>query len=341
MIQGFEQSFILGFLLTAIPGFTRGERCRPAELGIATLAALAFGVAALAGLTVPAQAAFVLSAGLLLVAVARRVRPGAMAPPLELAFVGFGLCLGLAGGLWQLAAASGWPEPAPRFGERLVSLGMVLSLVLGVGGLLVPVFAGMREPLAIPGIAAAHERRGRAALYGTLIAAFALAFAVELLGWARLGAWLRAAAASVLLLLVWKLLRLPGRRALPAFALWISGWMILAGLWTLAIVPAFALGALHLVFIGGFGLLTIGIGTRVVVAHGRHPPGDESRTLGPPVVAAMALALLARLAAEWLPARATPLLGMSGALWIVAWLAWARHALPRVARVHPPPSRAA
>jgi uncharacterized protein involved in response to NO len=337
MMQGFEQGFVLGFLLTAIPGFTHGERCRPYELAVATLSALGFGVAVLVGRVALAEGAFVVSVALLLIAVARRVaRPG-LAPPLEMVFVAFGLLLGLAGGLVQLAVAAGLPEPAPRFGERLISLGMVLSLVLGVGGLLVPVFAGMRDPLVIPGVAGPHERRGRRLLYGMLIAVFTLAFVVEWAGVPRGGAALRAAAASVLLLLVWKLWRLPGRRVLPAFVLWGSGWLILAGLWMMALVPTFTLGALHLVFIGGFAFLTMGIGTRVVVAHGHHPLTDESRTLTPVVVATVAMAILARLAAEWVPARATPLLGVSGAVWMLGWLLWAVRAVPRIARTRAAP----
>lgn len=332
MMQGFEQSFVLGFLLTAMPGFTRGERCRPAELATAAACALIFGVAALAGRVAVAAGAFVVSVLLLLVAGARRVRRAPVAPPLEMVFVAFGLLLGLAGGLMQLAEAAGVPEPVPRFGDRLISLGMVLSLVLGVGGLLVPVFAGMRDPLLIPGVAGPHERRGRRALYGALIAAFALAFVSELAGLARLGALLRALAASVVGLLVWKLWRLPGRRALPAFVLWSSGWLVIAGLWGMALAPALAQGALHIVFIGGFAFLTMGIGTRVVVAHGHHPFADESRTLTPAIAATVAVAVLSRLAAEWLPARATLLLGASGAVWMLGWVLWAVRVVPRVAR---------
>ena len=33
----------------------------------------------------------------------------------------------------------------------MISLGMVLSLVLGLGGLLVPTFSGMAPPLVVPG----------------------------------------------------------------------------------------------------------------------------------------------------------------------------------------------
>lgn len=334
MIQGFEQSFVLGFLLTAIPGFTHGERCRPSELAIATLSALTFGVAVLAGRFMVAEAAFVASVLLLLAAVARRVsRPG-LAPPLEMVFVAFGLLLGLAGGVAQLASAAHLSDLPPRFGERLISLGMVLSLVLGVGGLLVPVFAGMRDPLVIPGVAGPHERRGRRLLYGVLIAVFALAFAAEMTGRPRLGAVLRAAAASAIGLLVWKLWRLPGRRLLPAYVLWSSGWLMLTGLWVMALAPTFTLGALHTVFIGGFAFLTLGIGTRVVVAHGHHPLTDESRTLTPTIVVTVAVAILARLSAEWVPAWAAPLLGVSGAVWMVGWLLWAFRALPRILRTH-------
>jgi uncharacterized protein involved in response to NO len=335
MIQGFEHGFVLGFLLTAIPGFTRGERCRPFELAIATLAALVFGIAALAGGMLVAEIAFSASVLMLLTAVLRRVRHAKVAPPLELMFVALGLVLGLAGGLWLLAEAAGRAPivAAPRFGERLVSLGMVLSLVLGVGGLLVPTFTGMRDPLVIPGIAAAHERRGRVGFYAALIVAFVLAFVAELAGHPRTGALLRALAAGALGLLVWKLWRLPGRRDVPAFALWTSGWLVMAGLWVVALVPTFQLGGLHLVFIGGFGLLTLGIGTRVVVAHGHHPLADERRTLTPWVVAAIALALFARLAAEWAPANAPRWLGTSGTLWVLGWALWAARALPRMRRV--------
>jgi uncharacterized protein involved in response to NO len=333
MIQGFEHSFVLGFLLTAIPGFTKGERCRPAELAIAVLSALAFGIATLAGQALVAQSAFVLSMVMLLVAVARRLRRPGVVPPLELMFVGFGLVLGLAGAAVQLAEAAGLVAAPPRFGERLVSLGMVLSLVLGVGGLLVPTFTGMRSPLVIPGVAGAHERRGRLAFNATLIATFALAFVAELAGQPRAGALLRAATATTIGLMVWKLWRLPGRRDVPAFVMWGSGWLVMAGLWAVALVPAFTLGGLHLVFIGGFALITLGIGTRVVVAHGRHPIADERRVLSAPVVALVALALLARLAAEWWPAGAVHAFAASGAAWMLGWLLWAIGALPRIVRV--------
>ncbi len=336
MMQGFETSFVLGFLLTALPGFTHGARCHPLELAIAALASTVFGAAALAGQAVVAQAAFVAAALMLAVAAARRLGPASLAPPQEFMFVLFGLALGLAGGLIQLGEALGIAQTVtPRLGERLISLGMVLSLVLGVGGLLVPVFAGMRDPLMIPGIAKPHERAGRRPFYFALMAAFALAFAAESFGHPGWGGTLRAAAASALLLLVWKITCRPGRRDVPAWSLWTAGWMVFAGLWLAVLLPLHATAALHLAFIGGFGLLTFGIATRVVIAHGKHPLDDERRTLTPWVVGVLAIALLARLAAELVPARPLHALGLSGAAWVAAWLLWGARAMPRLAKTAP------
>jgi hypothetical protein len=231
----------------------------------------------------------------------------------------------LTGGVWQLFSPSLNP-----FAGRLISLGMVLSLVLGLGSLLVPTFTATAAPVSVPGLTAPPARSNRLPLYLLLLAALAGAFVAEAWGRPVLGATVRAAAATVMILGVWKLWRIPRRRDAPAFALWTSGWLVLAGLWSAALVPAFTLGALHLVFIGGFGLLTLGISTRVTVAHGRYPLSDEPRVLSPLILSVLALTLLVRLAAEWWPAHTVLLLGVSGALWILCWLLWAWNALPRL-----------
>jgi len=342
MIEGFELCFVLGFLLTAIPAFTHGPRCTPLELAGALAGPLAFGLCMLLGHEAAALAAFTLTIVWLAVAAARRIVAATQPPPEEFQFVGLGLLLGLAGGVVQFGAAlRWWDEPAPRLGIHLVSLGMVLALVLGVGTLLIPVFAGLRDPLVIQGIAGAHERHGRRALYATLAAVLALSFVAEGAGLSRLGDLLRALVASVFVALVWRLVRLPGRRALGAWAMWASGWLVLIGQWLAAAFPPQAVGFHHLVFIGGYGLLTLAIGTRVILGHGRFPLSSEGVVLSPLVVIAIGLAFALRVAADGLPARAQPhALAASAAMWILAWLAWSFGAGPRMARVIGPPAAA-
>jgi uncharacterized protein involved in response to NO len=332
MMQGFEHAFVMGFLLTAMPAFTHGPRCHPLELATAATLLIGFGAASLLGVPGWAEPCFLASIALLLTAGLRRVLGQPRRPPEEFAFVGFGLVLGGAGGALLLAEALGanavWP---PRFAERLISLGMVLSLVIGVGSLLVPTFAGIEQPLAIPGLAAAHERRGRRALYAIVMASFLAAFALDAAGRATAGMAVRALAATVMGLWVWKLYR-PPRRDVPAFVLWGSGWMTLLGLWLATALPEHSVAALHVTFIGGFALLTLGIGTRVVVAHGKHPLETERRILNVLVVALVALALVERLRAELFPAGAVHALAGSGLAWLAAWLLWSARALPRLVR---------
>jgi uncharacterized protein involved in response to NO len=158
MVEGFELAFVTGFLLSMLPAFTHGAACRPWELAVTAGGATAFAVARLAGPEPVAHTLFAGTLAFVALALARRVRPGAAAPPEEFALVGAGLLLGIAGGVVQaLAAAGELAEPSPRFGLRLVSRGMMLALVLGMGGLLVPAFALIREPLRIVGIAPASS----------------------------------------------------------------------------------------------------------------------------------------------------------------------------------------
>jgi hypothetical protein len=237
------------------------------------------------------------------------------------------------GAAWQGGIELGWlTEPVPRFALRLVSMGMILSLVLGVGGLLVPTFSSMREPLRIPGIAGPHERGPRRALYAAVALTLIASFALEASGRAAAGAWCRALAGSAMLLLVWKLFRLPGRRDLLSFTLWGAGWMILAGLWLIVLDPARPLLGTHVVLIGGFGFLSAGIATRVVVRHGGHPLADEAKVLRPAVVLLLALAVAARAAAEIAgPDARMALLGSSALAWIGAWTVWGLGAVRRIA----------
>ena len=108
--------------------------------------------------------------------------------------------------------------------------------------------------------------------------------------------------------------------------------MMILGLGLAAALPLRAIAFHHLVFIGGYGLLTLAIAARVITGHGRHPVDDESKMLSPIVVIAMALAVALRVGAEFAP-RAPHWLGGSSALWIVAWLMWSAGALPRIMRL--------
>ncbi|HEV2104955.1 MAG TPA: NnrS family protein, partial [Candidatus Eisenbacteria bacterium] len=335
MVEGFELAFVCGFLLTAMVAFTHGPRAGRAEPALAALGLSAFAVAAFAGRAALAPAAFTLTLLVPVVALARRVRFGAAAPPEEFALVGVGLALGLAGGTLQTLAALGLAaEPAPRFGLRLVSLGMVLCLVLGLGGLLVPTFMRLSEPLAIPGIARAGQRGPRRAFVAAVALLVAGGLACDGAGHPGWGAWLRVAAALASGLLAWKLWRRPGRGDRLSWSLWTAGWCVIAGLVLAALLPARAIAAWHVTFIGGYGLLTLAIATRVVVSHGGHALAEEGLVLGAATVTLAAFALASRLAAE--AGALQPWLAIAAGGWMAAWALWLARAAPRLLRVRRP-----
>jgi len=180
MIEGFELSFVCGFLLTAMIGFLHVPRADLGEVVAVAFGLAGFGVAACCGKTLVAQVCAFEALGVTVAALVRRVPRRTGNPPEEFVFVAFGLLCGL-GGIVMLAlsAAGVADDPSPNFGGRLLSLGMVLSLVLGLGTLLVPPFAGIPRGLELPGLAGAHERRGRRPFYFVLVLLLAGAFVAD------------------------------------------------------------------------------------------------------------------------------------------------------------------
>ena len=322
MLEGFELAFVSGFLLTIVPRLTRTA---PAvrEGRVALLLVLAFALCALTGFLAAAHAcALVLVAGLATVFLAR-MRARTNDPPEEAVFIPVGLLLGIAGAaLAMLARAGVVVEVSPRLGLRLLGLGMVLSFVLGFGTLLVPVFLEIKDPLVLPRIAKPHERPRRRALYLAVATGLALTFAFDALGMRALAAYGRAALATLMLALGWKAWRTPGRKTLPAALLRVSGWCVGAGLWAAALLPRFEVAALHVVLIGGYGALTMGIASRVTVTHGGRGPDAEGKLVTPARAGLLALALLLRLVAEADLERRPWWLAAAAACWMAAWAGW-------------------
>jgi uncharacterized protein involved in response to NO len=134
---------------------------------------------------------------------------------------------------------------------------------------------------------------------------------------------------------VWKVLRPSTRGGLFTGTLRAAGLSIVAGLALAALAPAapIAVAGHHVAYVGGFGLLTMAIATRVIVVHGAHGVADEPRVLTWFGVAPVALAVVARVGAEFAGPGRTWWLAAAGLLWTLGWCAWGAGALPRIARL--------
>ncbi|HEU4725424.1 MAG TPA: NnrS family protein, partial [Candidatus Eisenbacteria bacterium] len=178
----------------------------------------------------------------------------------------------------------------------------------------------------------------RRLLYLAIVLLLVGAVVLDGRGHPNAAAWVRALVGSALLLWVWKLFRPPGRADRLSYTLWSAGWILFAGLWLGVLVPERPLVGEHVVFLGGFGFLTLGIATRVVVRHGGYPLEQESRVIGVAALVFLGLALLLRAFAEGLdPASATKswVLAGAAAAWMAAWGRWALRAVPLALRRPP------
>ena len=330
-IEGFLYAFIAGFLLTAIPRFT--GTAPPARAVQYFLAAAL--LAASVGFEMQAFAfghsLFLVVHGTVMVLAVQRVRRRRSAPPESFALVGFGMIAGAAGALVNAAVAWGGIAPGwDLLGRRLLTEGMVLLLVLGVGGFLGPRLLGFAALPQLQGLSVAPIPQRpplfagkRVAVYVAAGAAIVLSVVLEYGAGLAAMALARAGVASLLILATIRPWQPPAVRTTLAWCVWSAHWLLIAGLWLAALAPAYRVDFLHVVFMGGFTLLILAVAMRVVLSHGGHGLSHERRSWPLRIgIATGLLALVARLGAAFAAESFFEHLAIAAFLWIAGVLFW-------------------
>ena len=112
------------------------------------------------------------------------------------------------------------------------------------------------------------------------------------------------------------------------------------GIWVAALLPIHEVGALHLTYIGGFGLLILSIGAQVVSSHGGLHRFWQLHKIAAVLIAFCMLAsALLRLSATLIPSHYFALLGTAALIFDVAMVSWGigvlRHIGDTVERSNP------
>ena len=262
--DGFLYCFVAGFLLTAIPRFTGTEapsrRVQYALAAVLVFSAAAFELQAFAS----GNTAFVAAHFILITLAVRRFRRRQQDPPPTFVLVGAGLIGGALGAVINAALSWGIIEPFwDLLGKRLLTEGMVMLLALGVGGFLGPRLMGFAELPKFTNITIHAARRPFQPLF--LIAGLAILFSLI----AEYGfeipamAFLRAAVVTALILGTVRPWRFPAAPTTLARCVWVAYWLIVVAVWLIAFAPRYRVDFLHALFIGGFSLLILAVGTRV------------------------------------------------------------------------------
>ncbi|MBI4550173.1 MAG: NnrS family protein [Candidatus Omnitrophica bacterium] len=337
--------FVLGFLLTAMPRFASAAPSGPRETGF-----FLGGVALIAGFLSAGVwwAAEICYAAILLGLVAfivKRVRgrgDGGGEPPVEFVWIPFAVLHGVTGALLlaagQLRALPSW---ALAVGKPMQEQGFILAVVLGVGGFLAPRLMGravvIRPDEVRDAKAVARARLRKVLAHAALAVTLYVTFWLEGFGQKLTAAYMRAA------IVTWIFFRngaLPWPPRVPDLfvrLLWVSVWMVWGGAWAAAVIPQYRVAMLHLIFIGGFSLMTFAVGTMVVLSHSgrgmmlRRPLGVLKI-----VAAGVAFAAALRVAAVFFPSWYFILLAAGSVAWIVSGLAWLIFAAAPLATVPSP-----
>jgi len=323
--SGYLYAFIAGFLLTAVPRFTgTAGPSRPVQWTLAAMITLAAVASELHYFAV-AESAFVVTHILVMALVLSRFVRRRQQPPETFPLVALGMLAGAVGSLLVAGVSLSVVAPAwYALGRSLLTEGMVLLLVLGVGGFLGPRLLGFAAlPSFVTMGAAAAPARNRAPVYTVAGVTLLLSLVTEY-GFGVSGmALLRAATASAVILTTVQPWRLPAVRTTLAWCVWTAEWLVILSLWLVAVFPAYRVDLLHVMFIGGFTLLILAVATRVTLSHGGHDLARERGSWPLRIgLAAGLLALLARVGAPFSPQSYFDHLAWAALLWIAGNLCW-------------------
>lgn len=324
--NGFLFAFVAGFLLTAVPRFTGTEApSRPTQICLAITLIVSAAASEFQAFGIGTAASLVAHA-LLLALVARRFVHRRQPPPPTFVLIGLGLVSGALAAVVNFGVA--W-EILPAFwdllGKRLLTEGMMLLLVLGVGGTLGQRLLGA-SPIALP--PGRQERLWAAAGSAILISLIAeYGFGQEWM------AFVRAAVATAVVFSTLHIWRRPAIRSTLSWCVWTAQWLTVVSVWLVAAAPKYRVDFLHVLFIGGFSLLIFAVGTRVALSHGGHDLGAERRSWPLRVGLAMGLiALLARVGAPFAQTTYFEHLAFAALFWMGGTICWGAYIATMIRR---------
>lgn len=302
MIEGFMGAFVVGFAGTAFPRLTGNRTWFGGEF-IALLVLWFLAVSSHAsGRVAAGDAAFSALLGVLFLGMAGRWISGnrdTPPPGFILAFAGIS---GAAAAAWFLSRP-GLSAAQTQWAKLWLFQGFPLLPLMGIGPYLLPRFFGMESshsfddsPTPPPG----WWRKALAALTAGLLVL--VSFALEVSGKPLAGHLLRAAVILVWFALETPLLRRVKLSTTPGTA---ARWALLglvAGCVCAAFWPLTRVGSLHLFFASGLALVTLAVGTRVILGHaGRHDLLGGKIVWLRWVIGLFVLAATTRMSADFIP----------------------------------------
>jgi uncharacterized protein involved in response to NO len=266
MISGLFLAFVSGFLMTALPRMTGTF---PAAIWESRLAVTFLAASALAALFGFLSIAYLLTFaqfGLLAVFAYRRFLKKNGNPPAGFLFVPVGLAWGAGSMALQTLARSGveLPQALTELSRVGWQQAFLLNLIVGIGSRMIPFLSKTR---AISPMQSHKEGLGLAL---TIMIALNSSFILEAFAPTQLVYGLRAAVMTAAAFFIFDVHKRRFEKTWLGTGLRFASVMMVIPYALVPLWPGQKLALLHVVFIGGFSLVTLMIATRVVLSHGGH-----------------------------------------------------------------------
>ncbi len=331
MMGGFIGAFALGFLGTALPRMMTAPHLRLWELLVLLTAYLVAMVAYVCNQSFLGDAALLFLLAFFFVSMTVRLvwlRQDVPPPGFVLVLLGW---LAAMGALLVFLSEGEPGQVLTGTGHRMAGLlfyqGFIFLPILGIGAFLFPRFMGLKtlhmfdESRSLP---PGWGKKGLFALATGLVVI--LSFWLEAAGWMKVAGVLRFAAAAWYLWLDVPVFRKANESGTLSFGVRAGLLLMLLAFPVTAFFPSYRIGMEHVVFISGFGLIAIIIASRVTLGHSGHADKFTKKlTVMRIVIAAILMAMMTRLVAEFVPNIRVSHLGYAAASWalgVLLWLGW-------------------
>lgn len=323
IVGGFLWSFIVGFLMTAIPRMTGTESAHKIEYILAS--ALLIGQSVFSW-QLDARYFYTNQALLILFLIiygGRRVLRSNKPVPVFFSHVGIAMVLALLGSYYHFIGNS-------LMGIHLYHVGPTLLLVLGIGTRFFSFLSGL--PAAFENTTSFAPRfmfHSLGVLTGVLLFCAGKGLSEAYLGLTILSV--------IYLFAVWKIQRPSDRPSALKYGVRIVAIMIPSSFFMSWLQPAMFVTWFHLLFIGCFGLITFAVATRVTLAHGSYSTDLEMKSSALwYLVVFLVLGIVSRVLygfSEGLGRKS--FLHLAATFWILAVLSWCWVFLPRIFKPGP------
>ena len=324
MIEGFMGAFVVGFLGTAFPRLTGNRSWSVA--GCVTMLALWLSMLLChsTNRVVAGDGCFAIMLAVLVSGMAHRWICGNRDTPPP----GFVLAMtGVAGAAVAAAFLAMNPSPSVerwKLARLFLFQGYLLLPLMGIGPYVLPRFFG--KPSSHSFDDSPHPPAGwwrKAAMAAAAGVFIVISFLFEAYGLAMAGQLLRAAVVLGWFALETPLLERTGIATTPGNAArWALAGLI-AGLACAAVWPLARVGSLHLFFVSGLGLVTLAVGTRVILGHaGRHDLLGGRILWLRWVTGLLILAAATRMTSDFIPAVRVSHHIYAAWTWAIAGLVW-------------------